>query len=224
MNVIVEEAGLTRTEAAYQTLRDDIIAGVREPGERLKIERLKQLYGIGPTPIREALQRLAAGGLVLAAGNRGFSVAPLEAAELRDLNDARTALEVQAVGLAVARGDAEWEAAIVGAAHRLRKVDEELKAGAGSMDDWSRSNDAFHFAIVSACGSRWLLRLRRILNDQYERYRRASVALRPQDRDLASEHQGIMNAVLDHDAAGAGRLTAEHFNETTRVLIDELGG
>lgn len=224
MNVIVKETGLTQTEAAYQTLHDDIIAGVREPGERLKIERLKALYGIGPTPIREALQRLSADGLVLAAGNRGFSVAPLEATELRDLNDARTALEVQAVGLAMARGDAEWEAVIVGAAHRLRKIDEELKSGAGSMDDWSRANEAFHLAIVSACGSRWLLRLRRILNDQYERYRRASVQLRPQDRDLAFEHQGIMNAVLDRDTRNAGKLTADHFNETTRVLVDELGG
>lgn len=213
----------TLTEAAYEALKHDIISGVRAPDERLRIERLKQLYGIGPTPLREALQRLAADGLVLAIGNRGFTVAPLDADELDDLNTARTALETQALRLSIEHGDADWEAGVVGAAYRLRRADAMLKREeSGALDEWAISNDGFHFAIVSACGSQWLLKLRETLNAQYERYRRASVSLQRQNRDLKEEHQAILDAVLDGDADTACRLLAEHFNATTRGLISEL--
>ncbi|MEO1017743.1 MAG: GntR family transcriptional regulator [Pseudomonadota bacterium] len=61
----------TLTETVYSRLRQDIITGVRAPGERLRIEHLRKIYDVGPTPLREALQRLAADGLVLLAGSRG---------------------------------------------------------------------------------------------------------------------------------------------------------
>ena len=218
-----EEEGRTLTDSAYEALRRDIISGIRAPDERLRIERLKQTYGIGPTPLREALQRLAVEGLVLAIGNRGFTVAPLDVSELEDLNTARTALEIQALRLSIDRGDADWEADVVGAAYRQRKADALLKGGkSGGVDDWAVSNEGFHLALVSACGSKWLLRLRETLNAQYERYRRTSVSLQRENRDLQAEHQAILDAVLRRDADEASRLLSEHFNATTRVLISAL--
>ena len=213
----------TLTECANEALRRDIISGVHRPGEKLRIEHLKKYYSIGPTPLREALQRLAADGLVIAIGNRGFTVAPLDAEELRDLNIARTALEIQAVRLSIENGDADWEAAVVGAAYRLNKSDALLKTkGDDVLDDWARANEAFHLATVTACDSQWLLRMRATLNAQYERYRRASVTVQRQDRELAKEHQGILDAVTARDADRACRLVGEHFNATTGTLIGEL--
>jgi len=215
----------TLTESAYAALRRDIISGNLPPDEKLRIERLKQQYGIGPTPLREALQRLAADGLVVAIGNRGFTVAPLDAEELRDLNTARTALEVQAVRLSIENGDADWEASVVGAAYRLSASDALLRTNDNDvLDDWAQANAAFHLSTVAACGSQWLLRMRDTLNAQYERYRRASVTVQRQDRELAFEHQGILDAVLARDADTACKLVAEHFNATTRTLIGERSG
>ena len=91
------ETGETLTEAAYRAIRRDIIRGVRAPGERLRIERLRQLYDIGPTPLREALQKLSTEQLVLSEGNRGFAVAPLDFREFMDLNIARTDVELAAL-------------------------------------------------------------------------------------------------------------------------------
>ena len=217
--------GRTLTEAAYMALRNDIIAGVRPPQERLRIDRLKQLYNIGPTPLREALQRLAADGLVIAVGNRGFSVAPLDAAEFEDLNVARTAIETQAARLSIARGDAEWEAGVAGAAYRIAKADAALKSdSAGISPAWEVANDHFHWTTVSACGSDWLLRARATINDQCARYRRASVALRRQDRDLEAEHRAIAEAVLARNADAACSLIEAHFQATTRTLVAELSG
>ncbi|PQO24899.1 GntR family transcriptional regulator [Rhodobacteraceae bacterium WD3A24] len=213
----------TLTEAAYEALRIDIIRGARAPGERLRIERLKQLYEVGPTPLREALQRLSADGLVVANGNRGFSVVTLDIAEFDDINIARTAVETEALRLSIANGDDAWEAGIVSAAYRMEKADAELAAsGSETLDRWEETNDAFHHAMVAACGSNWLLRIRKNLHDQCERYRRASVYLRRGDRNLRSEHKAIAEAVLARDTERACALTQAHYARTASNLAEDF--
>jgi DNA-binding GntR family transcriptional regulator len=215
----------TQIDLAYQALQRDIVSGVRLPDERLRIERLKQLYGIGPTPLREALQRLVADGLVVAIDNRGFRVAPLDPAEFEDINAARTTLEVEALRRSIRAGGEDWEARVAGVAYRLHKLDAALKSENRVPDDaWEAANDAFHRATISACDSRWILRLREIANMQCERYRRASVALRRAERDLEFEHRAIADAVLERDAERACGLVAEHYLTTTRILVGELNG
>lgn len=214
----------TMTDAAYRVLRRDILSGDRKADERLRIDRLRTLYQIGPTPLREALQRLAADGLVIATGNRGFAVAPLHPAEFEDLNLARTVLEKEALHLSIRNGDGEWEASVVAAAYRLAKLDATLRTEQPSpMDEWEAANRAFHFITVAACGSSWLLRVRKILHDQCERYRQTSVNIMRESRDLESEHREIAEAVIGRDADRAASLIEKHFETTTRILVDELG-
>lgn len=214
--------GETLTDAAYQALRRDIIHGTREPGERLRITRLADLYDVGPTPLREALQRLSADGLVIANGNRGFTVISLDVAEFHDLNIARTALEREALRLSLTHGDEEWEAGVVSAAYRMQKADATLSEPDPDLDRWEAANEAFHLATVAACGSNWLLRLRKNLHDQCERYRRASVYLRRGTRDLAAEHAAIVHAVLARDIPAACDLTEAHYRATTANLIADF--
>lgn len=216
------DAGETLTEAAYDALRADIIAGLRTPGERLRIERLRALYNVGPTPLREALQRLSADGLVEATGNRGFTVAPLDFAEFNDLNIARTALEAEALRLSIARGDEGWEEGVLTAAWRMAKADAALgQDGGASLDAWQRTNEGFHLAMVAACGSNALLRVRKGLHDQCERYRRASIHRRRGQRDLRAEHAAIAEAVLARNIDLACQRTRDHFAAT---VGDLLGG
>ncbi len=217
------EAAETRTEAAFAALRADIIAGSRQPGERLRIERLKELYGIGPTPLREALQRLCAEGLVVAQGNRGFSVAELDPHEFSDLNTARIEIEKIALRLSISNGDEEWEGTVAAAAWKMRRADTALRNGSGSLEAWERANAAFHQAMVGACGSKWVLRIRTMLNDQYSRFRRASIGLRRDERDLAAEHAAIADAVLAHDVERACSLTEQHFRATEAALAKRSG-
>ena len=108
-------------------MRIDIIRGVRAPGERLRIEKLKTIYNVGPTPLREALQMLVADQLVLTEGNRGFTVAPLDFEEFEDLNIARTAIELAALRLSIEKGDTEWEAGVVAASYLMKKQDAALR-------------------------------------------------------------------------------------------------
>ncbi len=209
----------TLAQGAYRTLRHDIIAGRRPPGERLRIGKLKTIYGIGPTPLREALQKLSQDGLVVAEDNRGFAVADLDPVEFADLNVARTAIEKEALRLSLARGDDAWEARVVAATYIMQKEDAALSPLLEKVpDSWERANAAFHTALVSACGSTWLLRLRMQLHDLCERYRRASVYQRIGARDLAAEHAAISAAVLKRDAARACTLIEHHFARTANAL------
>jgi DNA-binding GntR family transcriptional regulator len=211
--------GETLVDAAYRGLRQDIITGVRPPGEKLRIERLKALYGIGPTPLREALQKLGQDGLVATEGNRGFRVAPLDASEFADLNTARTAIEKEALRLSIAHGGNEWEARVVAASYIMAKEDAALSAASGAVpDSWERANAAFHAALVSACGSTWLLRVRAGLHDHCERFRRASVYQRLGARDLGAEHAGIARAALDRDTERTCDLVERHFALTAAIL------
>ena len=215
--------GETLASAAYRALRADIIKGARAPGERLRIEKLKAIYGFGPTPLREALQMLAADQLVLAEGHRGFSVTHLDPDEFRDLNVARTAIEREALRLSIARGDDAWEAGIVAAGYLMAKEDAALSATADEVTDrWEAANTAFHTAMVAACGSRWLLKLRAGLHDQCARYRRASVFQKRGERDLGAEHRAIAEAVLARDADLACNLTERHFALTASSLFEAL--
>ncbi len=205
----------TKANLAWSRLRADIVTGVRPAGEKLRIGRLRVLYGIGPTPLREALQRLSAEGLVCAEGNRGFTVAPLDADEFVDLTVARTAIERECLQLSIARGDRDWEAKVVAATYVMARADSE---GIPGTDMWEKANTSFHEAMVSACGSTWLLRVRAGLQLLAERYRRASVGKSRDSRDLAAEHKAISEAVLKRDVEHAVNLTSRHYEKTAENL------
>jgi GntR family transcriptional regulator, carbon starvation induced regulator len=209
----------TLVEHCYRTIKRDIICGARPPGERLRIEKLRTAYGMGTSPIREALQRLTGDGLVRVLERRGFQVAPIEIAEFHDLNMARTEVELSALRLSMMHGDDAWEAGIVAAAYRLEKGDALLgRSDAAAFDEWEGLNRKFHTALLVACPSRWLLRARDALNEQCERYRRASVFRARTERDLLQEHKDIAEAVLAKDVPLAEQRLREHFSRTAAGL------
>lgn len=214
--------GETLVDSAYRRLRSDIIDGTRPAGERLRIEKLKGIYGIGPTPLREALQKLAQDGLVMTEGNRGFTVSPVDPAEFQDLNLARTVVEREALRLSIANGGNDWESRLVAASYIMTKEDAALANAQGPVpDSWERANSEFHLSLVSACGSDWLLRVRAGLHVHCERFRRASVHLQSGSRNLGEEHSEIARAALDRDADRACDLTERHFARTAAVLAEE---
>ncbi|MDB9834173.1 FCD domain-containing protein [Planktomarina temperata] len=210
----------TLADSAYAQLRRDIIVGTRTPGERLRIEKLKKIYEIGPTPLREAMQKLAQDGLVNSEGNRGFTVAPLNANEFQDLNLARTVIEKEALRLSIEQGDNLWEARVVAAAYIMGKEDAMLSEALGDLpDSWEKANAELHASLVSACGSDWLIKIRTGLHDLCERYRRASVNQKIGSRNLQAEHSGIVEAALARDADKACALIEAHFGLTAAMLV-----
>ena len=226
--------GESKTDQAYQLVRREILAARLPADAALRPTALNKTYGLGWTPVREALARLEAERLVVYQRNRGFAVAPVSSAELDDLRRARQAIELPLLKEAMEHGDDEWEAAIVAAHHRLLRctlpVDDPSEA---TLAHWEQMHEAFHKALLQAAVSTWLLRFQAQITEQLLRHhrvlailptreggsrdnQRARAALR---RAMAPEpHTQLMHAVLARDVEHALALMAEHMGATLDVF------
>lgn len=212
---------------AYDVLRHEILHGTLRAGERLRAAELRARYGLGLTPIREALMRLSTEGLVQMEPNRGARVSAASVGDLRDLMRTRRAIEALCLTEAIARGGDEWEAEILRAMHMLSRAPvpksaEEREA----IVHWQAMHQQFHRALVAACDSHWLLRIWGDLADHSERYRKlrllANRSLPPEERDVNVEHQAIMEAVLARDTPRAIALMDRHLERTEALVVQLL--
>lgn len=207
-----EIVSLTVGETAYQQIRSDIIFGRIAPGQKLRLDRMRAEYRIGISTLREILSRLAAEGLVLAEGQRGFEVPPVTAQNLRELASLRLLLESHAIGQSFAAGDMEWEGRVVAAHHKLAVTERRTlgsEPGTGT-EQWKRYDWEFHQALISACGSRELMAAHANVFDKYLRY--LMIALCFRGETAAGEHLALRDAALARDPKAATRVLAEHIN------------
>jgi DNA-binding GntR family transcriptional regulator len=99
----------TAGERAYRHIRRDILFGRLAPAQKLKLDGLKESYGVSISTLRELLSRLTSEGLIVAEGARGFEVAPISPENLKEVANLRQLLECHAMALSFATGDMEWE-------------------------------------------------------------------------------------------------------------------
>lgn len=208
-------------ESVYQTLRAQLVTGQLRPGEKLKINDISAALEVSTGVVREALARLSAEGLVTAMPQRGFRVAEMSAAELLDITRVRIEIEALCIRRSLELGDIAWESSVVGAYHRLIHTPAGVDAdNALPLRPWVDAHTHFHDCIVAACDSPWLLRLREQLYLQSERYRLiAASTIRHDQRDLACEHQAILDAVIARDAERTVPLITEHFAQTAEGFL-----
>ncbi|MDF8357671.1 FCD domain-containing protein [Ensifer adhaerens] len=206
----------------YDRLRRDVLDGVLKPGARLRFEELRSHYGVGLSPLREALTRLSAEKLVLLEEHKGFRVAPISKADLLDILFMRKEIESMGIRLSIQHGDDRWEGGVVAAIHELRKrksLDDE-----GRIDsEWELRHKAFHYSLVSACGSPRLLQVRDLLFDHADRYRRLSHHYPAEVRDHLAEHIELSDAVVARDADAACYLIKRHLERTVQILLGDKG-
>lgn len=197
----------------YRRLKNDIIRGVWQPEEKLRMSLLTSRYELGVGPLREALSQLVAERLVTVVNQKGYRVAPMSETELLDIFDARANMEAMLVGLAIARGGDEWEAEILARSHMLNKLSAS-KASEGMLEEWDQRHQAFHTAIVNGCGSQYLLQMRERLFDLAARYRfiwlRETVLSVEMLEDKHDQHQELVEAILARDASLASERMRQH--------------
>jgi GntR family carbon starvation induced transcriptional regulator len=168
--------------------------------------------------LRESLSRLVVEGLVVGEDRRGFRVAPMTEEDYVDLTTLRTEIEVLAVTTSVERGGDTWEADLVRAFHHLKLVTSDSP---NYLAEWSARHQAFHEALVSACGSPRLLHLRRQLFDHFMRYHR--VAPRHVSRSALhdTEHKKVLDAALGRNTAKCEALVRRHIR-VLDVIVDAV--
>jgi DNA-binding GntR family transcriptional regulator len=213
----------TLNEAAYRAIRLAILRCELRPGERLLFDTLKARYEVGTSPLREAMSRLAAEGLIVFESHKGARVAGISMEDFLDLVSLRQLVECEALRRAIRLGDDHWEAALVASYHYYAKASRNPDAVSG---DRERRHHDFHLALVSGCGSKRLLETREIYYAQSERYRLLGLAFRhlqKRQRDGNVEHREIMEDALNRDAAAACKRLEAHLEKTIEEVSFALG-
>ena len=202
----------TAGEKAYRLIRRDILFGRLKPSQKLKLEALRESYGISVSTLREVLNRLTAEGLIVAESARGFEVAPVSPENLKELASLRQLLECHALQRSFALGDMDWEGRVVAAHHKLASMENRmLTSDRGELEILKRYDWEFHHALLSACGSRVILDAHAAVFDKYHRYLMIAVVFRGEI--APREHRQLLECALKRDWPSAQKVLIQHINE-----------
>jgi DNA-binding GntR family transcriptional regulator len=196
---------LTLWQRVHDHLREEILAGRLPAGTELQEVALAAELGVSRGPLREAIGRLAAEGLVTVRPRRGAVVRSLSKQEFLEAYQVREALEMMAVRLAVPRLEQVHF-------DRLEALVDQMQQHAEkeNVQAFFEANGQFHAELFAASGNGKLLELYRQLLGQMGRYRMRSVALRGSLQRSVAEHKAIIRAARKGDVERAVRLMSEH--------------
>lgn len=203
-------------------VRNEILGGSIKPNTKLKVQHLAKQYGVGTTPLREALTQLAAAGLVIQTGQRGFRVPGLSHTGWMDLIQTREILETEAVRLALENRSVDWEDSIVSCFHLfVREIERLFRGETDSIQRyWSRHTE-FHLAIVAACP---LENLKSFVSTLYTRmipYRRLTFTDKYEKDKLIRAHELLMNDVLSPTPSAVETMRA-HIRANAEIIAQVL--
>jgi GntR family transcriptional regulator, carbon starvation induced regulator len=206
---------VTRVDWAIRRLSDGVLRGEYQPGQRLKAQDLATDWNISPTPVREALQRMATMGLVEAVPNRGMRVAGIRVDEMREVYSLRLLLEPFALRLSLERVDSEWERDVRAT---FASLEHQLSEEPADFVAFERVHSAFHAALLSRADSTWLMRIIEMLGVHSVRYRLLSLGPRGGAAEVLEEHRGLCTACVDGDIDRAVEALFNHIRLTVEAL------
>ncbi|MGU7837842.1 GntR family transcriptional regulator [Burkholderia sp. AW33-5] len=203
-------------DAVAASLREMIINGELQAGERLVERDLAERFGISRIPMREAIQRLEREGLLDIFRNRGAVVRMLSASDVQEIYDMRTLLEGDAIYRSVKRLDDETlaRAELV---HRLLG-ESNVPRRQGEL------NREFHALLYSCCGNARQLKAIAELRSQVERYERLQTTLLADTPSFQVEHDAILQACRERNARGARAMTVAHLDSARRIVMRLVEG
>jgi DNA-binding GntR family transcriptional regulator len=210
---------VTRGAEVFDVLRAELLNGVLNPGDKLRMVELATRFSVSQSVVREALTRLAEQGLVVASPQRGFRVRELSVEDIVGLTESRVEIESLALRLAIERGDVRWETEIV-AAHHLLERTPVVDADGRFHEPWAAVHHDFHRALTVGCNNARLQGVVCALRDSSELYRRWWWALADDhQRDLRAEHRQLMDLTLARDADGATEALTKHIRAAPERLL-----
>lgn len=207
------DAARNPTQAVAFWLLRDIVRGVFQPLERIKVVPLSTYYGVGHSPVREAILLSSFSGLLVHEHQKGYRVAPVSVADYEDVRLTYLRIYRLALGLAMEKGDDAWEERVVVQLHRSVKVRKVLPDGdPEAREMWQRAYHDLHEALLSGCESPLLISIYHSLRNRLERYVNLFANLEfDRERDHHAEHREIVDAIVARDQDRADELVERFF-------------
>ena len=204
----------TASDVIAKHIRDAIISGGLEEGEPIRQDEIARLFNVSKIPVREALKRLEAEGLVIFQRNRGAVVTSTSDAELAEIFEVRAMLESNAIRLAVPKMTEETFR------HADAICDEFV--GEGNVGRWAELNWSFHSALYREANRPYLLNMIRSVNDRVERFLRLQLSLSHGEKTADREHRAILAACRAGDADKAAEMLSAHIMRAHTSLMEHL--
>ena len=204
-------------DVVFLTLREAILKGKIEPGERLMEIALAERLGVSRTPIREAIRKLELEGLVVMTPRKGAMVAEITLKDLQDVLEIRMTLEKMAAELACKRSTPQD-------IENLKKLHEEFVERL-SDPDLTRLAEAdvrFHDAIYEITQNKRLIQILNNLREQMYRYRLEYIKDEDQRSLLADEHARIIEAIEQRDVEKAKGFSEAHITNQERTITARI--
>jgi DNA-binding GntR family transcriptional regulator len=190
---------VSKTDLVAALIRELIITGELAPGEQLRQRDLAQRFAVSQTPVREAMRRLESEGLLTSDTHRGFTVAASDDGRIEENFQIRAALESLGASLAARKIDAQGLA-------RLRDLNDKMRLLADDDPAYAELNRQFHFTVYSCARSPLLLSLMRLLWASLH----GGPRVRRSHAESARQHDEILRALAEGDAAAASERTYQH--------------
>lgn len=206
------------SDLAYRAIRDAIVSGEFEPGARLNQDELAKRLGVSRAPIRDALNRLEAEGLVQTLSRAGGAVvADVTEQQVVDIYELRAILDAACTRLACARMSEEQ-------LQRLQAVVDETErvTGTGDLQAIVQAHAEFHYLIYAASGNAELTRVARNLWDRSYRFRVLALSDPANARNGLAQHREILSALLARDLPRATAAAEAHDQASIRHLRRRL--
>jgi DNA-binding GntR family transcriptional regulator len=205
------------SQKVYRVLKTEIVKGFLEPGTKLFEDKIATQMGVSRTPIREAIQKLAAEELIKIAPNQTLIVTEIS------LEDIKEVLQI--------RGVLEGLAARVAAKKITRQGIDELEEIFTQMDlyvtkkdltSYCKVDDEFHNLILNVCGNKWIINIRDNLGNFIYRYRIRSLSIPGRLKYSLEEHRKIKESLKKHNSEDADRLSQIHMENTVINILKNV--
>lgn len=204
----------TTSDIIARHIRRAIVQGETGEGEPIRQDEVAKLFNVSKIPVREALKRLEAEGLVVFQRNRGAVVTSMSEPEIAEIFEVRALLEAHAMRLSVPNLTRQ----------SLDRASEFCEAFADEANaaNWSLLNCHFHSSLYADAGRPYLLGLIRAVNDRVERYLRVQLTISDGHSIADAEHREILSACRARDAEKAAELTGRHISGAYSSLTNHL--
>lgn len=201
-------------EIVLDALREAIVSGVLEPGERLMEIQLAEEMGVSRTPVREAISKLELEGFVIMIPRKGAYVAGVSYKDVKDVFEIRAALEGLAAGLAAQKATQEEIEQMEQALHYEREP--------ASLEEMVQSDTDFHALLYKASRNERLIQILGNLREQIQRFRTTSLAVPGRVKNAIQEHRAVADAIARRNVEDARRLATAHIENAANIMFESL--
>jgi DNA-binding GntR family transcriptional regulator len=218
MEIMPRALRTTRVSDAYMRIKEEIRSNRMPPGFQMPEPELALRFGMSRTPMREAVIRLEAEGLVEVIPRRGVRVLPMQIEDIAEIYEILTALEPEAAAGLASRGLTKAEIAPLDDA--TTRMEAALKHN--DLEAWAEADDYFHKQLLETHGNRRLLEHVSLLFDQAHRVRMFTLHLRPLPVRSTQEHREILTHLRNGDAEATRQAFHAHRSRAAKELLKIL--